>query len=81
MPAIPADTPLGTTVATVTAAWSDGSAFTGTLMFAAPYADDGGTFALSCMQCATANIIVSPLGLGLSGDGGTVQYLTVSATP
>jgi hypothetical protein len=33
------------------------------------------------MQCATANIIVSPLGLGLSGDGGTVQYLTVSATP
>ncbi|HEY1430364.1 MAG TPA: hypothetical protein VGF39_01830, partial [Stellaceae bacterium] len=39
MPSIPDSTPLGTVVATVTAAWSDGSAFTGTLMFAAPYAD------------------------------------------
>jgi hypothetical protein len=80
MPAIPADAPLGTTIATVTAAWSDGSAFTGTLMFGAPYADDGGTFALSCMQCVTANIVLSPLGLGLVGDANTVQNLTITAT-
>jgi hypothetical protein len=80
MPSIPAAAPPGTVVAIATAAWSDGSAFTGTLMFAAPYADDGGTFALSCVSCATANIIVNPLGLGVSGDGGTVQTVTVSAT-
>jgi hypothetical protein len=80
VPSIPASTPLGTVVATVTAAWSDGSAFTGTLMFGAPYYDDGGTFALSCMQCATANIVVNPAGLGVMGDGGTVQKVTVVAT-
>jgi hypothetical protein len=80
MPSIPASTPLGTIVATVTAAWSDGSAFTGTLMFGAPYGDDGGTFALSCMQCATANIVVNPAALGVMGDGGTVQNVTVVAT-
>ena len=80
MPSIPASTSLGTVVATVTAAWSDGSAFTGTLMFGAPYRDDGGTFALSCMQCATANIVVNPAGPGVTGDGGTVQNVTVVAT-
>jgi hypothetical protein len=80
MPSIPADTPLGTAIAMVTAAWSDGSVFTGSLMFSAPYADDGGTFALSCMACATANLIVSPTGLGLAGDGGTTQNVTVVAT-
>jgi hypothetical protein len=80
MPSIPSDTPFAATVATVTAAWSDGSAFTGTLMFGQPYADDGGTFALSCQQCATANIVVNPGGPGLSGDAGTVQQITVTAT-
>jgi hypothetical protein len=80
MPSIPSSTPLGTVVATATAAWSDGSAFTGTLMFGAPYGDDGGTFALNCMQCATANIVVNPAGLGVAGDSGTVQYLTIAAT-
>ena len=79
MPSIPADTPLGTTVATVTAAWSDGSPFTGTLGFATPYLDDGGTFALSCTACATANLMVNPLGRGVSGDGGSVQQVTVEA--
>jgi hypothetical protein len=78
MPSVQSDVPPGTTVATATAAWSDGSAFTGTLMFAAPYADDGGAFALSCMQCATANIVVGLAGLG-AADGGTVQNVTVAA--
>jgi hypothetical protein len=77
-PSIAASTPLGAVVATVTAAWSDGTAFAGAVMFVAPDADDGGTFALSCMQCATANIVVSPAGLGLNGDGGTVQNITVA---
>ena len=78
MPSVQDAVPLGTVIAAVTAAWSDGSPFTGTLAFGSPYADDGGTFALSCQSCATANIVVS--GLGLTGDGGTVQLITVTAT-
>jgi hypothetical protein len=82
MPSVQDTVPLGTVIATVTAAWSDGSPFTGTLTFgpAGTYADDGGTFALSCQSCAMANIVVSPTGLGLMGDGGTVQRITVVAT-
>ena len=80
MPSIPENTPLGTVVATATAAWSDGSPFTGTIMFTPPYSDDGGTFALSCMRCTTANIVINPVGLGVMGDGGSVQYVTVIAT-
>ena len=80
MPSVQDTVPLGTVIATVTAAWSDGSPFTGTLTFGSPYADDGGTFALSCQSCATANIVVSPTGLGLKGDAGTVQQITVVAT-
>jgi hypothetical protein len=79
MPSIPDTTPPGTVVATATASWSNGAPFTGALMFGSPYADDGGTFALSCMQCATANIVINPGGLGIMGDGGTVQNVTVVA--
>jgi hypothetical protein len=37
----------GTVVATITASWSDGSPFTGTLSFGPPYSDDQGVFAIS----------------------------------
>jgi hypothetical protein len=75
-PSVPQDAPPGTVVSKVTVAWSDGTPFTGTLAFALPYVDDGGTFAL-----ANGNqIIVSPLGLGLIGDGNTVQNVTIQAT-
>jgi hypothetical protein len=80
MPSIPDNTPPGTVVATATAAWSDGSPFTGTIMFGSPYGDDGGTFALSCVQCAAANIVINPAGLGVMGDGGSVQSITIVAT-
>ena len=80
MPSVQDTVPLGTVIATVTAAWSNGNPFTGTLMFGSPYTDDGGTFALSCQSCATANIVVSPTGLGLMSDGGTVQNITVVAS-
>ncbi len=66
--------PLGTYVATVTAAWSDGSPFTGTIQFTAPYYDDGGTFALSGNQ-----LIISPLGLGVNGDGASIQNVSLIA--
>jgi len=79
-PSVPSSDPLGAVVAMVTAAWSNGSQFTGTINFVAPYNDDGGTFSLSCTQCATANLIISPLGMGTSGDGGTVQNVTLQAS-
>jgi hypothetical protein len=79
-PSVPSTGPLGAVVATVPAAWSNGSRFTGTINFVAPYNDDGGTFALSCTQCATANLVISPLGMGVSGDGGTVQKVTLQAS-
>jgi hypothetical protein len=74
-PSLPDSSPNGTVVSIVTAAWSDGSRFTGTLGFDAPYYDDGGTFALSGNQ-----VIVSPTGLGLLGDVGTIQRVTIVAT-
>ncbi|HJU17364.1 MAG TPA: DUF4082 domain-containing protein [Stellaceae bacterium] len=74
-PSIPSNAPAGTVVATVTASWSDGSPFTGTLSFAAPYSNDNGTFALS-----GNNLIVSPTGPGLSADSGTTQSVTIVAT-
>ena len=80
MPSIPASTPRGTTVATVTPAWSDGSPFSGTLMFTSPYENAGGTFALSCQQCATANIVLDPTGPGISQDGGMTLNISVVAT-
>jgi len=74
-PSIPSTAPSGTIVATITASWSDGSPFTGTLSFGAPYSNDHATFALS-----GNNLIVNPSGPGLSADGNTVQNATIVAT-
>jgi hypothetical protein len=73
-PIVSQTAPLGTFVATAAAAWSDGSPFTGTIQFTAPYYDDGGTFALSGNK-----LIISPLGLGVNGDGGTTQRVSLIA--
>jgi hypothetical protein len=72
-PTIPSAAPAGTIVGTLSATWSDGSPFTGTLSFSQPYSNDSGTFGLS-----GNNLVVS--GPGLGGDGGTVQQVTVTAT-
>jgi hypothetical protein len=74
-PSISASAPAGTLVATITAAWSDGSPFTGSLGFAAPYSDDHGTFAIS-----GNNLVINPLGAGVSADGNTTQNVTILAT-
>jgi hypothetical protein len=74
-PSISAIAPLGSVVATINPTWSDGSTFTGTLSFAQPYSNDQGTFAIS-----GNNLIVNPSGPGLSGDGNTVQNVTIVAT-
>ena len=74
-PSISARAPVGTVVATINAAWSNGSPFTGTLGFNAPYSNDKATFAIS-----GKNLIVNPSGPGVSGDGGTIQNVTIVAT-
>jgi hypothetical protein len=66
---------LGSVVATISATWSDGSPFTGTLSFAQPYSNDQGIFAIS-----GKNLIVNPSGPGLSADANTVQNVTIVAT-
>ena len=73
-PTLPEDAPLGSTAARMSAQWSDGSQFTGSYVFTTPYNDDGGTFAIS-----GDSIIINPAGLGISGDGGTTQNISVVA--
>jgi hypothetical protein len=77
-PTITADSPPGTAVATVNVDWSDdvnGShPFAGTIGFAQPYSNDGGTFALS-----GSSLYIDPAGSGVSKDGGTVQNVTLTA--
>jgi hypothetical protein len=74
-PSIPANAALGSMVATITANWSDGSPFTGTLSFAQPYSNDNGMFTIS-----GNNLIVNPSGPGLSADANTFQNVTIVAT-
>ncbi len=72
-PSILATSALGTVVAQIVPAWSDGSQFTGTVAFASPYFSDGGCFSID----GSLNLITA---CDLSGDGDTVQNTTVSAT-
>lgn len=75
-PTIAASAQPGDFVASVTAAWSDGSPFTGTIGFGSPYYDDGGTFALD----SNNDLVVNPAGPGVSADAGTTQNVTIVAT-
>ncbi len=74
-PSIAASAPLGSVVATITATWSDGGPFTGTLSFGPPYSNDNGVFAIS-----GNNLIVNPAGPGISADANTTLNVTVVAT-
>jgi hypothetical protein len=74
-PSISSDAPLGSVVATITASWSDGSPFTGTLSFAQPYSNDNGTFAT-----IGSSLVVNPSGPGLGTAANTTQTVTITAT-
>jgi hypothetical protein len=73
-PSLPATSAGGTVVAGISATWSNGQQFTGTLGFSQPYSNDAGTFAIS-----GANLIIDPAGPGVSADGGTTQNVTILA--
>jgi hypothetical protein len=75
-PSIPSTAAPGMVVAAINVTWSNNAPFTGTVAFASPNFGDGGTFAID----GNMNIIVAPGGPGVSGDGGTMQNVSVSAT-
>jgi hypothetical protein len=70
-PSVPADAAVGTIVTALTASWSNGATFTGTLSFVSPYSSDGGLFALSAN-----NVVVNG---SLASLGATTQEITVQA--
>jgi hypothetical protein len=79
-PFIADTTPLGAVVAAVSVVMSDGSPFTGTLSFGAPYFSDGNVYALSSSS-APANIIVNPSGPGIAHATITrVDQITIVAS-
>lgn len=59
-PTVPSSAANGTVVATIVASWSNGSPFTGTLGFAAPYGNDGGLFSISGSNL----VVAAPLSVG-----------------
>jgi hypothetical protein len=76
-PSIPANAPPGTVVAKITATWSSGAPFTGTLTFGAPnstYSNDNGAFAIS------GNDLIVSSGPDVSSDANTIQNVTVVAS-
>jgi Domain of unknown function (DUF4082) len=75
-PTIPRTAPLGSIVAKLSAAWSDGAPFTGTLSFGAPNFNAGGVYAID----GDNNLIISPLGPGVGSAGGTIGNITIIAT-
>ena len=70
-PSVPANAAVSTVATTLTASWSNGNPFTGTLSFVSPYTNDGGLFALS------GNKVV--VNGNLSSLGGKTQEITVQA--
>ena len=75
-PTIPDTTPLGAVVASFAVTMSDGSPFTGSVGFGAPYYDAGGIFAIS-----GNNIVVNPSGPGVGPNSTTLtDQITLEAT-
>jgi hypothetical protein len=74
-PTIPSTAPLGTVVVQLSAVWSDGAPFTGTLSFGPTDYSDGGVYALE-----GNNLIINPSGPGVGSAGGTTEYVTIVAT-
>jgi hypothetical protein len=73
-PSIPSTTPLGATVATIIATWSNGQPFTGQISI--PNSTPAGVFAISNNN----TLIISTSGPGVSAAGGTVEQVTIKAT-
>ncbi len=77
-PTILSSTALGTTVATITVTMTDGSTFSGTVIFAPPYYDDGGIYSISGSS-SPFDLIVDPDGPGVGSEGGSVDDVSIIA--
>ena len=76
-PHMPDTSSRGAVVATYSVTMSDGSPFTGTVRFGAPYYDGGGVFALSDNK-----IIVNPDGPGVGPNRTTItKHVSLEAIP
>jgi hypothetical protein len=73
-PSVMSSSAPGTVVTSLTAAWNNGAAFTGTYAFTTPYNNDGNLFAFD--SSAPNNVVV--MGT-LASLGGTTQNVTVQA--
>jgi hypothetical protein len=71
-PNLDVNAPIGTLIAFISVTMSDGSAFTGTLGFAAPYYNDGGICAIQ----GTSLILGAELP-----SGSSTQYCSITANP
>ena len=74
-PSVVSSAPLGSYVATISAIWSNGAPFTGTLSFGSPYSNDSNVFSISGNE-----LIINPSGPGVSADRDTLQNITIIAT-
>ncbi len=74
-PSIPPTTPLGTKIAVIVVTMSDGSPFTGGVVFGPPNYDDGGVFIIS-----GNDLILNPNGPGLP-ETNSIEHCTVMTTP
>jgi hypothetical protein len=75
-PTTPSTARLGATVAQISASWSDGSPFTGTLSFGPPNFSDGYVYALD----SNNNLIINLPGPDAGSAGGSTEYVTIVAT-
>lgn len=71
---IPDTTPLGTTVATMSATYSDGSIFYGGFEFVSPNFDNGGIYAIRGNE-----LIINPNGPGVGSQGGNINHVSIDA--
>jgi hypothetical protein len=77
IPLVADTTPRGTVIASYSVVMSDGTPFTGTVRFGAPYYDAGGIFALSDNK-----VIINPTGPGIGPNMTTVtDHITLEAIP
>ena len=74
-PTISSSAALGSVVATILASWSDGSPFTGTLSFGAPYSNNQGIFAISGNK-----LLINQSGPGVSSAANSTLNVTIIAT-
>lgn len=77
-PVIPSTTPLGATVATLSAHWSDNSPFTGGYLIG-PASDPTAIYAIDLNLDHTGNLKINPSGPGVGAQGGTIQDLIIEA--